>query len=521
MLLAWVCYQCGMAKSAQRLVVAGAVLTVVIGLTSGVATSALPPSWRPHLWLAWPITVVLGLIYVVVLVRQQDTDSLPAAQPGGPNARSLLLQSVHKVWVVGVLEHSLYQEARIEVGLTSSLDAPWDMTSAEPAGQSTPVPPGTPPDTVFHDLQQRMLILGSPGSGKTTTMLELLRQLLEKARLDANAPIPVFLPLASWSRRQLQARPSRRGSFWRQRRTSGDDSGSRPPLEQWVVREVSERHDVPTGHVRAWLDSSQLLLLLDGLDEVEDKYQQKCVQAINTFRHGHGTTPVAICCRTVDYQRLQSALNVYGTLTVENLSRAQVERLLDRPDGLFAGVQDALARQPWLWELADRPLYLSFMMLGFRDQGNDAIIEASEQNEQQGRNLLIANYVRTMLSHRDDPSPAQTMRRLAFIARQMQRDNQTVFTPDLLGYKSEPNTWWYRSLSGASRVLLEAISTAMMGAIAAAFYGWRGAIAGVLAGLCSGFEDYTDSIDLTLGFRRHISVPTAFNGDRCGRTGPI
>jgi hypothetical protein len=417
-LLAWLCYQCGMAKSAQRLVVAGAVLTVVIGLTSGVATSALPPSWRPHLWLAWPITLVLGLIYVVVLVRQQDTASLPAAQPGGSNARTLLLESVHSLWIAGVLEHSLYQEARIEVGLTRSVDArdPWDLTSAQPAGPPTPVPPGTRPDAVFFQLQQRMLILGSPGSGKTTTMLELLRQLLEKARLDEKTPIPVFLLLASWSRR-------------------------RPPLEQWVLQEVSERYDVQPGHVRAWLDSSQLLLLLDGLDEVEGQYQQECVQAINKFRHEHGTTPIVVCCRTLDYQRLQDALSVYGTLTVETLRRDQVERLLDRADGLFANVQDALARQPWLWELADRPLYLSFMMLGFRGQENRTINEDSAENEQQGKRLLIGNYIRTMLSHRRDSNAAQTMRWLAFVARQMQRANQTVFTPDLLGRRSEPDTW--------------------------------------------------------------------------------
>ena len=47
MLTAPLCYQCDMAKSAQRLVVGGAALTVVIGLTSGVAASEEPKSWQP------------------------------------------------------------------------------------------------------------------------------------------------------------------------------------------------------------------------------------------------------------------------------------------------------------------------------------------------------------------------------------------------------------------------------------------------------------------------------------------
>jgi hypothetical protein len=63
-------------------------------------------------------------------------------------------------------------------------------------------------------------------------------------------------------------------------------------------------------------------------------------------------------------------------------------------------------------------------------------------------------------------------------------------------------------LAGASRVILEAISSAMMGAIMAAFYGWRGAISGILVGLCSGFEDYTDSIDLSSG------PPARFSSNR-------
>lgn len=462
----------------------GVVLTVVIGLTSGVAASAVPSSWKPHLWLAWPITLVLVVGLVAVTVRQQNTGSLPAAQPGGANARSLLLESVQRIWITGVLEHSLYHEARIELGLTSIVDAPnpWGLTAAEPAGKPTQVPQGTSAETVFGQLQHRMLILGSPGSGKTTTMLELLRELLRKARLDPDAPIPVFLPLASWSRREL-------------------------PLEQWVVPEVSERYDVQPGHVRAWLESSQLLLLLDGLDEVTAEKQQECVDAINKFRTDHGTTPIAICCRTADYQRLQSALKVYGTLTVESLDREQVERLLDRPGGVFAGVRNALAGQPWLWEFTNSPLYLSFMMFGFRDQDNGTPPQEPADSEQQGRSLLIANYVRTMLRHRRDPEPAQTIRWLAFVARQMQRANQTVFTSDLLSSRSEPSTWWSRLLFGASRVILELISAAMMSAVAAAFYGWRGAIAGALAGLCSVFEEYNDSVNLSSG------APARFSSD--------
>ena len=44
----------------------------------------------------------------------------------------------------------------------------------------------------------KFLILGKPGGGKTTTLLELAEALLERAEGDSNAPIPVILELSSW-----------------------------------------------------------------------------------------------------------------------------------------------------------------------------------------------------------------------------------------------------------------------------------------------------------------------------------
>ena len=59
-----------------------------------------------------------------------------------------------------------------------------------------------PPDQkivdVFDEVKGALLILGEPGSGKTTTLLELARDLIARAEKDSTLPVPVVFNLSSW-----------------------------------------------------------------------------------------------------------------------------------------------------------------------------------------------------------------------------------------------------------------------------------------------------------------------------------
>src|SRR5689334_20103301 len=97
---------------------------------------------------------------------------------------------------------------------------PWDMIIQRVDESPRPLPHGTRIITVFDTLRGAVLILGAPGAGKTTTLLELARDLLDRAERDDTHPMPVVFNLSSWAvKRSL--------------------------LAEWLVDELNERYDVP------------------------------------------------------------------------------------------------------------------------------------------------------------------------------------------------------------------------------------------------------------------------------------
>ena len=75
--------------------------------------------------------------------------------------------------------------------------------------------------------------------------MELARDLLDRAAVDATQPIPVVFPLSTWAE-------------------------SRRPLAEWLVEELYQRYDIPRKIGQPWVEADQILPLLDGLDE-EDR----------------------------------------------------------------------------------------------------------------------------------------------------------------------------------------------------------------------------------------------------------
>ena len=157
-----------------------------------------------------------------------------------------MLERVHSIWIDGVLEPSLQGTAQIALELenkSSAIVTPlWHVlrefdTSGRLSSATASIV------DVYDHAGGELLILGEPGAGKTTMLLDLTRTLLERARHNEAQPIPVVFPLSSWA-------------------TRGQ------PLIQWLATELHARYQVPLPLATAWVETDQVLPLLDGLDEV-------------------------------------------------------------------------------------------------------------------------------------------------------------------------------------------------------------------------------------------------------------
>lgn len=330
-----------------------------------------------------------------------------------------LAAEMDRLWIRQVLPAGPGRSPTPRLGVAEQPDAVRDGFGARPPaafGAPHPLPAGTPLVELFRErFNRRCLVLGAAGSGKTTALLELARDLLSPNGAARDAPVPVMLPLSRWASR-----------------TGG--------LGTWVTEEISEHYKTDTDRIRRWLRTGSLVLLLDGLDEVDPQLRAACVHAINAFRRsGDGSlTGLVVSSRTDGYADLGLRLELGGAVTLQPLTANQVlDRL--RADDTLADLAAAFQHDQVLAELLTNPLMLSVAILAYQDRSGPA---PTHPLRSRGRREHIFDEYLVRLLNRDrtlrsagHPAPAAftpqvTRHSLIWLARLMDRRGATIFYPD-------------------------------------------------------------------------------------------
>jgi hypothetical protein len=425
-----------------------------------------PRSEKPELGKLKALPAIAPQSYPASLVVHTEGEGKTPMSVDRRN-RAQMLKRVRLDWIDGVLKQSLYRVARIELRLEAKDDAveePLGTIVQVPDRAPTALPPGITISRVFDDCAGALLILGAPGTGKTTLLLELAQDLLDRAERDENYPMPVVFNLSSWA-------------VQRQR------------LAQWLVAELSTRSDVPKRLAQRWVETEQILPLLDGLDEVALDHRQACVEAINNFRRDHGLLPIAVCSRIVDYEALGTKLRLRNAVVAQPLTRLRVQGYLDRIGEPQQALRAALETHPSFWELLETPLMLWVAILAYREAPVDL---SREDNFEQRRRRLFAKFVDAMYKRRSAEArynQEQTVQWLSFLASALRRNSQTVFyLENLRGQLLAKRTQRWLSEAGTvvANLMISGLTGLIVGLISGVVFGLSGTRAWWRAGLSGG-----------------------------------
>ena len=327
--------------------------------------------------------------------------------------RRAMLELVKNTWIKGVLEKSLYNEVLIELGMEerpSAVGHPWDMQVQMPDKPNRTLPPGTSMMEMFDAMNGAMLILGEPGSGKTTMLLELARDGIDRAQQDDNQPIPVVFNLSSWISKQT--------------------------IDDWLVDELRTKYNVPNKIAKGWVENSDLQLLFDGLDEVRQENREICVRAINAFRQKHGlTTPIAVCSRIADYEALTAKMSLQGAVLLQPLTPEQIDEYFEQAGSELEAVHQILKNDETLQELVKQPLILSIMILAYQGKSVEAFANESLDTIGTRRKHLFDTYIQQMFERVARTkyqlyTPKQTKHWLTWLANSMIDHKLSMFLLD-------------------------------------------------------------------------------------------
>ena len=388
-------------------------------------------AWRSAYTLYHQLPDGKGQLDAYLLAAKMRQEGLPNPAPdpirstpltSTPSRNALqLIDNIHAAWIKGVLSTSIDNNINLELARDAGQAA--NLLFHSPQGADRPVASGQRLAGLFAAADRSLLILGAPGSGKTITLLQLLDELLDQARTDSTAPIPLLFNLSSF------------GSYAQANNTD---------LTSWLVEQAYQQYRLSRPTTREQLAlGTEFVLLLDGLDEVPVEERETCVTAVNQFMQAT-PTGLVVCSRIGDYQALQKRLAVAHALVLQPLTNKQITAFIDQ----FAEPQRTMMLQQIAADWQLREALRSPLLLNLYPQAlpglftmPDAAAATYADSVEARRQSLFAAYVSTVFVQPESAVSAQaksanqdaanfqkkSKRWLAFLGSRMQQAGTTLF----------------------------------------------------------------------------------------------
>ncbi|MGV9374216.1 NACHT domain-containing protein [Nonomuraea sp. NPDC003707] len=331
---------------------------------------------------------------------------------------------------------------------------------------------------------RRLVILGGPGSGKTTLAVQLLRELIRTRQPDE--PVPVFLSAARW------------------------DTETYPRLHDWLgkclsmdypdIRAEKPGSDAP----RALAEGSEILPVLDGLDELPENARTKMLAALNSSMDE--SDQLILTSRSTEFRQaveanedvLTAAAVIEPQPLTPDVAADYLEACLPpKPRPTWTEVLAALRKEaaPALVGIASTPLGLWLIhatyILARRDPG-PILHDLRLRDPPSLRAHLFDQLIPALIASRlpsDDPAepfrphrkwdPDQVRRWLTYLAR-LTRDSRDLAWWRLAGYTLRP---------GAVRLVVGMVTGLLSGLLYGLWSYWNlypGIMAAVVLGLLAG-----------------------------------
>jgi len=254
-------------------------------------------------------------------------------------------------------------------------------------------------ERIFDEHRGRLLVIGEPGAGKTSLLLQLADALLQRRENR----VPVILNLATWNETYKN-------------------------FEHWLLETLPRAGSVSKAYAKTLVLEDRLLPLFDGLDEVKAEHRQACLDAIAQYGQVAGHQYV-ICSRTREYAEIGEA-PVYAQIELQPLKAEQIRAELEnsaQPEAKF--LLHAIQNDPLLAEVVRNPFYFNTTQLLLASMKSYASlgIQASTVHELQV--ALVEKFVAQQLNTTVKTAfPAEKSRKwLGFMAKKMEENGLVVF----------------------------------------------------------------------------------------------